>query len=74
MNYSTKNIPIHPKKVYLKLLTDKVEKVIKRMRWTVFFFESDKNKEQEKTEKASLMGFLNLENAHHAIKIWLTLN
>ena len=51
INYSTKNIPIPSKKLYLKFLTDKVEKVIKRMRWKAFFFEKEDDNKQndEKT-------------------------
>ena len=40
LNYSMKNIPLPSKKTYLKLLTDKVEKLIKRVRWKVFYFEN----------------------------------
>ena len=42
-DYSTKNIPIPPKNSYLKSLIEKVESVIKRMRWKAFFF--DRNEE-----------------------------
>ena len=42
-DYSTKNIPIPPKYSYLKSLIEKVESVIKRMRWKAFFF--DRNEE-----------------------------
>ena len=38
-DYSTKNIPIPPKNSYLKSLIEKVENVIKRMRWKAFFFD-----------------------------------
>ena len=38
-NYSTKNIPLQPEKVYKKLLVEKVELVIKRMRWKAHFFD-----------------------------------
>ena len=37
LNYSMKNIPIPSKKLYLKCLTEKVELVIKRMRWKALF-------------------------------------
>ena len=51
LNYSTKNIPLPSKKTYLKHLTDKVEKFIKRVRWKVKFFESEDNDQTEQTEK-----------------------
>ena len=35
---SIKNIPVPSKKLYLKILTDKVELLIKRMRWKALFF------------------------------------
>ena len=40
-NYSMKNIPIPPKDTYLKRLIEKVESVIKRMRWKAFFFDQN---------------------------------
>ena len=40
-NYSMKNIPLPSRKLYLKTLTEKVEKLIKRMRWKVFHYEKD---------------------------------
>ena len=45
-DYSTKNIPIPPRNSYLKSLIEKVESVIKRMRWKAFLFnrnEQDNN-------------------------------
>ena len=38
--YSMKNIPVPSKKLYLKILIDKVEVLIKRMRWKALFFEN----------------------------------
>ena len=38
--YSMKNIPVPSKKVYLKILIDKVELLIKGMRWKAVFFEN----------------------------------
>ena len=43
LNYSTKNVPLPSRKLYLKLLTDKIEKFIKRVRWKVFYFEKTDN-------------------------------
>ena len=55
IEYSTKNIPIPSKKLYLKTLTEKVEKVIKRMRWKAFFF--DNPNDNEKTENFGFKTF-----------------
>ena len=42
-----KNIPIPSKNAYLKRLIEKVENVIKRMRWKAFFFERNENEDQD---------------------------
>ena len=39
--YSMKNIPVPSKKLYLKILIDKVELLIKRLRWNALFFENE---------------------------------
>ena len=39
--YSMENIPVPSKKLYLKVLIDKVEILIKRMRRKALFFEND---------------------------------
>ena len=39
--YSMKNIPVPSKKLYLKILIDKVELLIKRKRWKAVFFENE---------------------------------
>ena len=39
--YSMKNIPVPSKKLYLKILIDKIELLIKRMWWKVLFFENE---------------------------------
>ena len=47
--YSLKNVPIAPKKQYLKGMIDQVENFIKRLRWKAFFFEHpDANEERSK--------------------------
>ena len=46
-NYSMKNIPIPSKNAYLKRLIEKVENVIKRMRWKAFFFERNEDEDQD---------------------------
>ena len=43
--YSLKNIPLPSENTYLKCLTEKVENVLRRMRWTAFFFDN-KNENQ----------------------------
>ena len=50
LNYSTKNIPLPTKKQYLKNLTAKVEKVIKRMRWKAYFFDKQHTIDQTNKE------------------------
>ena len=40
-NYSIKSIPIPPRNTYIKKLIEKVESVIKRMRWKAYFFDND---------------------------------
>ena len=46
-NNSMKNIPISSKNAYLKRLIEKVENVIKRMRWKAFFFERNEDEDQD---------------------------
>ena len=41
--YSYKNIPIPSERSYLLQLTDKIELVIKRMRWKAFFYNQEEN-------------------------------
>ena len=42
-NYSLKNIPIPPVNAYKKRLVEKVESVVKRMRWKAFYFLKEEN-------------------------------
>ena len=46
-DYSTKNIPIPSKKLYLKRLVEKTEQLIKRMRWKAHFFDKEKTESEE---------------------------
>ena len=39
INYSTKNIPLSSEKTYKKLLIEKIELLIKRMRWKAYYFD-----------------------------------
>ena len=41
LDYSTKNIPLASRNEYTKLLLEKVESVIRRMRWKAFYMEKD---------------------------------
>lgn len=45
LGYSLKNIPITSKYKYLKLLTEKVESFVRRVRWKAHFFECTSDKE-----------------------------
>ena len=49
MNYSGKNIPLPTKNEYLKCLLEKIESVIKRMRWRAHFF-LNKNTESDTSD------------------------
>lgn len=46
-DYSVKNIPIPPKDTYKIRLLEKVESVIKRMRWKALFFLNQKPDQQQ---------------------------
>ena len=43
LNYSLKNIPTPNKNTYELLLIDKIEAVLKRMRWKLFWFKNEQN-------------------------------
>ena len=47
LGYSVKNIPIPPKKLYLKFMLDKVESFIKRLRWKAFYFDKKQLNQDE---------------------------
>ena len=78
-NYSMTNIPIPPKNAYLRKLIEKVENVIKRMRWKAFFFEQDgeqdgENHEEQGIDQDEINKYgLNLENGRLRLKIWKSL-
>ena len=48
--YSMKNIPIAPKQRYKIKLTEKVESVLKRMRWKALFFDKRNRNSEEENE------------------------
>ena len=54
MDYSLKNIPIHSGNTYRKWLIEKIESVVRRMRWKAFFF---LNGQDEETTDSALYGF-----------------
>ena len=47
INHSLKDIPIPPKRHYLKLLMAKIDDMIARMRWKTYFFLKQSNKENQ---------------------------
>ena len=47
LGYSIKNIPIPNERTYLLQLVEKIEAVIKRMRWKAAFFISEENNDDE---------------------------
>ena len=46
-SYSLKNIPIPTEDSYMKCMIEKVESLIRRMRWKAFFFDKDKKPEPD---------------------------
>ena len=63
INYSLKNIPIPSTTTYLTRLIEKVESVVKRMRWKAFFFLKGKEDDQadddvdDQTRTSETFGF-----------------
>ena len=49
LGYSSKNIPIVSKDLYLKELINKTEQFIRRVRWKVFHFLSKNETEERET-------------------------
>ena len=49
LGYSTKNIPIPNERTYLMQLVEKIEAVIKRMRWKAIFFSEEESSETQPT-------------------------
>ena len=60
--YSIKNILVSSKKVYLKILIDKVELLIKEMRWEALFLENE-------TESTFSYGFKTCKCLPHNMRI-----
>ena len=57
LNYSMKNVPLPSKKLYLKCLTEKVEKFIKRIRWKAMFYEQNNNLDDDEPHRKQNYGF-----------------
>lgn len=61
LDYSYKNIPLPSHNEYRKVLLEKVESVIKRMRWKAFFFlkknETDNELDDDITKQSCKFGF-----------------
>ena len=53
-NYSLKNIPLRDKSSYTLKLMEKIESVIKRMRWKAYFY---LNKETQEKQEKNTYGF-----------------
>ena len=58
-NYSLKNIPFPDKSSYTLKLMEKIESVIKRMRWKAYFY---LNKETQEKQQKNTFGF---KSRHH---------
>ena len=52
-NYSPKNIPVPTLSLYKLRLIEKIESVIKRMRWKAHFFLKEDNNDETKQERES---------------------
>lgn len=50
LNYSLKNIPLPPARIYLKSLVEKVESVVRRMRWKAHFFLTGQTQELDNSK------------------------
>ena len=66
IQYSTKNIPLVNKFKYQKLLTVRVEDVIRRMRWKLFW---EKNKDKRKKVKNDTYGFPTMTNPPYSLEM-----
>ena len=58
-NYSLKNIPFPDKSSYTLKLMEKIESVVKRMRWKTYFY---LNKETQQKQRKNTLGF---KSRHH---------
>ena len=50
LNYSLKNIPLPPARIYLKSLVEKVESVVRRTRWKAHFFLTGQTQELDNSK------------------------
>ena len=66
IDYSLKNIPIPSNESYLIKLIEKIESVVKRMRWRAHFFLQEKHESNIRRED---VGFKS-KSLHHNASIW----
>ena len=64
LGYSLKNIPLAPKKQYLKSMIDKVENFIKLPRWKAFFSENPDVNEERSENFGFNSNLTPLQNEH----------
>ena len=57
MDYSLKNISLYSQRTYRKWLIEKVESVVRRMRWKAFFFLSGRDEEATDGADSAQYGF-----------------
>ena len=57
MDYSLKNISLYSQRTYRKWLIEKVESVVRRMRWKAFFFLSGRDEEATDSADSAQHGF-----------------
>ena len=55
--YSLKNIPIPHKTTYIKSFIDKTDKFIRRMRWKIFHYDNNTDRDNEEASRKSNYGF-----------------
>ena len=66
LNYSLKNIPVATKMEYQRTLTDKVEKLLGRVRWKLFWFRNP----DLKKEKLNTFGFNSTKYPPASKELW----
>ena len=69
--YSTKNIPLSSKRSYKLLLVEKIEMVIKQMRWKAIFHDTKKEKT---TSKGMDYAVLNTTSSKGACHFWIQID
>ena len=64
LKYSYKNIPIPSERTYKLQLVEKIEMLIKRMRWKAHFFELNKDKDAADNEQEEIPNNYGLKSFH----------